>query len=293
MNFDRFAIRRNFSRAASGYATHARLQAEVGSRLLDRLDGLNFSPSTIVDLGAGPGLQARELAGRFPKARVVAMDVAVPMLHEARAQAGRWRRRFERVAGDAEALPLADGSVDLLYSNLMLQWCDDVAGVLNAFRRVLRPGGLLLVSTFGPDTLRELREAFRDADDRPHTSRFVDVQALGDALVRAGFSEPVLDTDWLTSRYARPRDLLSELKAIGATHAGADRPRGLSSPRRLQRMLAAYEDLRGDDGRVPATWEVVSASAWAPDEGAPIRGPQGEEASVSVASIGRRRRNGT
>lgn len=291
MGFDRARIRRRFGRAADTYAERAVIQAEVADRLLDRLEGLRFEPATVVDLGCGPGRQARELSSRFPKARVIAMDLALPMLRQARQEAG-WRgRRFNRVAADAHALPLADSSVDLLYSNLMLQWSDDLPAVLNGLRRVVRPGGLMLISTFGPDTLQELRAAWAAVDDAEHLSYFTDVQTVGDALIRAGFQEPVLDTDWLTTRYAQPRDLLDELRTIGATHAGSGRAPGLTPPSKLRAMLEAYATQRGEDGRYPATWEVVYASAWAPEPGAPIRSIHGEEASVPVTSIGRRRRD--
>jgi malonyl-CoA O-methyltransferase len=218
------------------------------------------------------------------------MDWSPPMLARAGVQRGWLRRRFERVAADASALPLADSSVDLLYSNLMLQWCDDLPAMLNGFRRILKPGGLVLLSTFGPDTLTELREAWRSVDEQPHVSPFADVQTIGDSMMRAGFGEPVLDTDWITTTYTKPRALLDELKAIGATYAGSERQRGLTTPRRLRLLLAAYENARLASGLYPATWEVVYASAWGPEEGAPIRNIHGEEASVSVASIGRRKR---
>ncbi len=288
--FDKPAIKRAFGRAADDYTNHARLQAEVADRLLERLDGLKFEPKTVIDLGCGPGVQAKALSQRFDNARVVAMDWSLPMLARAGAERGWLRKRFERVAADANALPLADSSIDLLYSNLMLQWCDDLPALLNGFRRILKPGGLVLFSTFGPDTLVELREAWRKVDKQPHVSPFADVQTIGDAMMRAGFGEPVLDTDWITTTYTKPRALLDELKAIGATYAGSDRQRGLTGPRKLRALLAAYEATRMNSGLYPATWEVVYASAWGPEEGAPIRNIHGEEASVSVASIGRRKR---
>jgi malonyl-CoA O-methyltransferase len=287
---DAAAIRRAFSRAAGDYRDHARLQAEVADRLLERLDGLRFEPTTVVDLGCGPGVQARELSQRFRSARVVAMDYARPMLAQAKSRRGRWRKRFDRVQADAAALPLAGSSIDLLYSNLMLQWCDDLPALLNAFRRVLKPGGLMLISTFGPDTLSELRQSWQRIGEPPRVNAFADVQTIGDAMLRAGFAEPVLDTDWITTTYRRPRDLLDELKAIGATFAGSDRPRGLTGRGTLKRLLDAYDEHRLDSGLFPASWEIVYASAWGPEEGAPIRTFHGEEASVSVDSIGRRRR---
>jgi len=288
--FDKTAIKRAFDRAAGHYTRHARLQAEVADRLLDRLDGLKLEPEIIVDLGCGPGVQAGALARRFRSARVVAMDWSLPMLKRAGAQRGWLRKRFERVAADAGALPLADSSVDLLYSNMMLQWCDDLPTMLNGFRRILKPGGMLLFSTLGPDTLGELAAAWRAIGERPRVSPFVDVQTVGDAMMRGGFGEPVLDTDWITTTYTRPRALLDELKAGGASYAGSDRSRGLTTPARLHSLLQAYEASRLASGLYPATWEVVYASAWGPEEGAPIRNIHGEEASVSVASIGRRKR---
>ncbi|MEX2497701.1 MAG: malonyl-ACP O-methyltransferase BioC, partial [Wenzhouxiangellaceae bacterium] len=255
--FDENAIKSAFGRAAGGYTQHARLQAEVAQRLLGRLDGLKFEPKTIVDLGCGPGVQARALSQRFGDARVVAMDWSLPMLERAGAERGWLRRRFERVAADANALPLAESSVDLLYSSLMLQWCDDLPAMLNGFRRILKPGGLVLFSTFGPDTLTELREAWRKVEDQPHVSPFADVQTIGDAMMRAGFGEPVLDTDWITTTYTKPRALLDELKAIGATYAGSERQRGLTPPARIRSMLGAYETSRMDSGLYPATWEVI------------------------------------
>ncbi len=290
MSLDRPAIVRHFSRAAEGYDAHAELQREVGERLLGRLDGLKFEPARIIDLGCGTGVQAQALNARFNDARVIAADLALPMLRHAQRRCGWLRKRFDIVQADAQALPLAEASVDLVFSNLMLQWCDEPAAVLAGLRRVLKPGGLLLISTFGLDTLNELRRAWARVDQLPHVGQFTDVQRLGSALTRAGFSEPVLDTDWITTTYARPKDLLHELKGIGATNAVVDRSRGLTTPARLRAALTAYESFRQNDGRYPATWEVVYASAWAPDEGQPIRTDSGEEASMSISNLKIRQR---
>jgi len=296
------ACRRFQDRAARVYGQHARVPGEVGDRLLERLDGLKFAPAVIADLGCGPGLQARRLAARFRAARVVAVDVSRPMLDVAGRQRGRLRRRFERIQGDLGALPLAAASVDLAFANLALDGCADPSAALNGLRRILRPGGLLLVSLFGRDTLRELHEAGAAFGDRRRVARFGDVQTLGNALIAAGFGEPVLDTDWITTGYESAGALFAELRGTGLTHAASDRPRGLMTPRRLRRLAEALEgmppagDRRGldDDASAAAgvtvTWEIVYASAWAPDEGAPIRTPAGEQASVSVGSITRRRR---
>jgi len=243
-----------------------RLAAEVATRLLERLDGLRFEPKSIVDLGCGPGFEARRLAERFAEGRVVAVDRSTAALNAAAARRGRWRKRFERVRADARALPLADASVDLLFSSLTLPAIDDLPALVGCFRRVLRPGGLLLISTLGPDTLAELRPP----DEPP--GRLADVQTLGDLLLRSGFAEPVLDTDWITSEYRDGKDLVDELDALAVD---------IPPPGQL---------VEHPSGPIRCTWEVVYASCWAPPEGAPIRSFHGEEASVSVASIGRRKR---
>lgn len=285
MSLDDRAIARQFSRAAGSYDAHAALQREVGERLMERLDGLQFQPEAILDLGCGTGVQARALSARFPGARLIASDLSGPMLKHARGRRGWWKKCFEMIQANASALPLAEDSLDLVFCNLMLQWCEQPEQVFAGLRRALKPGGLLLLSTFGLDTLSELRQAWATVDSAPHVGRFTDVQRLGTALTRAGFAEPVLDTDWLTTTYARPLDLLAELKGLGATHADQTRARGLMPPARLRAALSAYDAFRLDDGRYPATWEVVYASAWAPEHGQPVRDGQGEIASVPVSSL--------
>jgi len=285
MSLDDRAIARQFSRAADSYDEHAVLQREIGERLLGRLDGIRFEPRTILDLGCGTGVHSKALHQRFPGSKLIASDLSVAMLRHTRRRRGWWKRRFEVIQANAQSLPLAEDSLDLVYCNLMLQWCEHPANVFASLRRALRPGGLLLISTFGLDTLKELRQAWARVDADPHVGQFTDVQRLGTALTQAGFAEPVLDTDWLTTTYGRARDLLKELKGLGATNADQARSRGLMAPGRLRSALAAYEVFKMDDGRYPATWEVVYASAWAPDHGQPMRDGQGETASVPVSSL--------
>lgn len=196
--FDTRHLRRAFGRAASRYQAAAVLQHEVESRLLEQLEYLPSPPQRVLDLGAGPGNATRVMRQRWPKAEVLAMDMALPMLRES-GRDWRWytpaKRRFDRVCADARALPLQDGSVDVIFSSLCLQWVEDLASVLDGLRRVLRPGGLLLFSTFGPASLQELREAFAAVDGEPHVSGFAPIQSVGDALMSAGFRNPVLDSD--------------------------------------------------------------------------------------------------
>jgi len=277
--FDSHHIRRAFGRAADSYQDAADLQREVEGWLLESLMYLDDTvPATVVDLGSGPGHASAEMRRRWPKARIVAVDLALPMLQRLDPRAGGGlagglglRRGIDRVCGDAAALPLADGSVDVLFSNLCLQWVEDLQAAFAGFRRVLKPGGLLLLSTFGHDTLQELRAAFAEADEAPHVSPFTTIANFGDALMHAGFRDPVIDRDMLVRGYDDLPGLMRELRALGATNALARRRRTLTGRARFARAAAAYGPLRMDDGRLPASWEVVTAMAWAPEPGAPIR----------------------
>jgi len=284
-DIDRGRVRRSFARAARGYDQAAVLQARVRDELLQRLDVVRLEPAVVLDLGAGTGHASLALKRRFRTSQVVAFDLAEGMLREA----GRRQtllRRFRRVCGHAAALPLRDASVDLVFSNLMLHWCTDPDSVFRECRRVLRPGGLLTFTTFGPDTLIELRRAWAAADRHTHVNRFIDMHDLGDALLRAGLVEPVMDVERYTLTYAEVRDLMRDLKAIGAHNANAGRLRGLTGKGALARMTAAYETFRRD-GRLPATHEVVFGQAWVPVEAPRAKRAPGE-VFVPVGKIGRR-----
>jgi len=282
-------VRRAFARAAQSYEAHAVLQREVATRLLERLDGTPLQPARVLDAGSGPGAGAAALHARYPGAEVIALDLALPMLHAAAHRAGD-PPTFARVAGDAQALPLADSCIDIVHSNLCLQWCDDPGLALAEFGRVLRPGGLLLFTTFGPATLHELRTAFAEADATPHVSRFIDMHDIGDALLSSGFRDPVLERDDFTLTYSDAWTLMRELRAIGATNADVKRQRTLTGKAHLRRVVAAYEQFR-QDGVLPATYEVVYAQAFAPGAGQPRRTSGGDVASFPVDRLrGSRRR---
>ncbi|MEP7042993.1 MAG: malonyl-ACP O-methyltransferase BioC [Dokdonella sp.] len=286
---DQAHIRRAFGRAATTYEAHAVLQTEVGERLRERLDGLDFAPARVLDVGSGPGSGSMALRQRFADAAIIALDLALPMLQAAALHAGT-PPAFARVCADAQALPFAEASIDLVHSNLCLQWCEDPGLALAEFRRVLRPGGRLLFSTFGPDTLKELRAAFAQADTTPHVSRFIDMHDIGDALLASGFRDPVLEREDFTLTYADARGLMHELRAIGATNADAQRVRGLTGKAHLQRVIDAYERFR-QDGVLPATYEVVYAHALAPEPGQPRREQGGDIASFPIERLrGSRRR---
>src|SRR3984957_8334527 len=275
-------LRRSFDRAAKTYDDAAVLHAEVREDLLQRLQLVTLVPHVVLDAGAGTGHASRALKRLYPKAQVVALDSSLQMLKMAGKQQS-WLRPFERICADAELLPLRDGSVDLIVSNLLLQWCSPDA-VFAECRRVLKPSGLLSFSSFGPDTLRELRTAWGPIDAHSHVHRFIDMHDLGDALVRNGFAAPVLDVERFTLQYLDVRKVAADLKATGAHNSTAARARGLTSPRKFAAMQAAYEQFR-QDGRLPATYEVVFAHAWAPAHAA--RRDLQEPTSVSLEEIKR------
>ena len=288
-HLDRTRVRQNFGRAAATYERHDVLQREVQAGLLGRLDFHLGTPERVIDVGAGTGRGTALLKKRYPKAQVIAVDLAVPMLRAARAHQGLLRP-FQRVCGEATALPLPDRSVDVLHSNLCFQWIDDLPALFGECVRVLKPGGLLAFSSFGPDTLKELRAAWAAVDQHSHVSRFLDMHDIGDAMLNAGLRDPVLDVDRYTLTYSEPRALLKELKGLGATHADRARERHLTGKSHYRGMLAAYEAMRVD-GRIPATWEVVTAHAWGPPPGQARRTPEGEIATFALSSLrGSRRR---
>ncbi|MDE2004154.1 MAG: malonyl-ACP O-methyltransferase BioC [Betaproteobacteria bacterium] len=280
LDVDPRAVRRGFSRAAATYDGAAALQREIGARMAQRLDVVRLAPQAILDAGCGTGEAIGELSARYPGVRVVALDLALPMLQLARDRAGRGHSMLHRllrplaarllapapqfVCADIAALPIAGASVDLAWSNLALQWVNDLPRAFGEFRRVLRVGGLLSFTTFGPDTLREVRDAFAGVDADTHTSRFIDMHDIGDMLVHAGFADPVMDMERITLTYATPQAMLGELKAIGATNRTRGRAHGLTGRARWSRATGRLEALRRD-GRIPLTFEVVYGHAWKPE----------------------------
>jgi malonyl-CoA O-methyltransferase len=254
---DRRAARRRFQRAAATYAAAARLESEISARMLERMDYIRLAPRRVLDAGSGP--PRRGLARRYPQAAVVALDFAPAMLRTGRF--AFFRRRPLLLCGELERLPLADGAVDLVWSNMALHWLSEPLAAFREFRRVLAPGGLLMFSTLGPDSLKELRAAA--GAQRVH--RFIDMHDLGDLLLAAGLSNPVMDMEMLTLTYASAEQLLDDLRLGGQTSARADRPRGLAG----RRFGAGLRRALGDSPA--ASYEVVYGHAWKASEVKTVR----------------------
>jgi malonyl-CoA O-methyltransferase len=274
---DKLRARTSFGRAANTYDASAILQKQVREEMLSRLDLVKLDPHTILDAGCGTGLASHALQQRFEKSQVVSLDFALPMLQKTRSSnpnnrlIGKVKNFFSGMkenllCADIESLPLANASVCLVWSNLAIQWCNDLDSALQEFQRVLQPEGLLMFSTFGPDTLKELRIATSGQAGVTSVSRFIDMHDIGDALVRAGFSAPVLDVERFTLTYDDVKSIMRDLKSIGAHNATDGRARGLLGRGFLLNLEARYEKFRLgsklDGGKLPATFEVVYGHAW-------------------------------
>jgi malonyl-CoA O-methyltransferase len=269
---DQRAARRWFGRAAAG-AGDDPVAREVERRMAARLDYVKLEPRRILEVGCGPGTGSSALRSRYPKAEALRTDAELELVLLARGAprlAARVRSlvsaaREHYLCADMNALPVRAASCGMVWSNLVLAWSADPVATFTEWHRVLEVGGLLMFSSYGPDTLKELRAAFATADPGPHVHPFVDMHDLGDALVATGFADPVMDMELLTVTYDRVDALLRDLRATGQRNAHLARRRGLTGRDAWERMVAAYGAL-ARDGRVPATFEIVYGHAW---KGAP------------------------
>ena len=277
---DPVKCRRSFEKSAETYDAAAVLQSEIGDRLLQRLDYITLTPARVLDLGSGTGYISKNLLYRYPKASIVAVDIALSMLKKT-AIHRRWFRRAGIVCASAEALPFRNDAFDMVISNLMLQWCADLPQVFTGINRILSGNGLFTFTTFGVDTLKELRASWSEVDNDDHTSTFLDMHDVGDALMQAGFQQPVVDMETITLTYDSLPDLMKDLKNIGATNASAKRNRGLTGKNKFKQLEKAYEQYRTHDGLYPLTYEVVYGHAWA-QAGVAI---EGDRKVIPIANI--------
>jgi malonyl-CoA O-methyltransferase len=281
-------LRRIFDRRAASFGDVAFLPREIAQRMRERLDYILVSPANVLDAGCGAGDDLPALRERFPEAPVFGTDLSHAMLMLAKgrdATGASWRRFLPATIGkalgvrgpraaqaDFSALPFATGAFDVIWSNLALHWHSRPDLVFPEWQRVLKTGGLLMFSTLGPDTLRELRGAYAEADaahgtaTRPHVIDFVDMHDLGDMLVESGFEIPVMDQETLTITYRSPESLLADVRRWGAypfQRDASDAMRAAACSRRFRAALfAALEARRREDGTIPLTFEVIYGHAW-------------------------------
>lgn len=256
---DKSQVRRSFGRAAAQYDHYADLQRRAGLALLDQLDVAPDSVHLALDVGSGTGFFLPHLAARFPQASLVAVDLAEEMLRVGRA------RLFQGgfVCGDAEALPVATGCADVAYSNLAMQWCGSLRRPLAELARVLRPGGVAALGLFGTDTLTELRQAWAAVDGHRRVNEFVTAADLKRALAQAGFASIDIRSWHEVVDYASVRDLMRELKGLGAHNVSGARPRHMTGKDAMGSMERAYRELMGG-GPIRATYELIGAMARLP-----------------------------
>ncbi|MDH4870138.1 malonyl-ACP O-methyltransferase BioC [Pseudomonas sp. BN515] len=248
---DKRQVAASFSRAADSYDSVAALQRAVGRELLSRLPQ-GVEPQRWLDLGCGTGYFSRALAERFPAGDGLAVDIAEGMLRHARPLGGA--RRF--IAGDAEHLPLASGTQQLIFSSLAVQWCADFAAVLAEARRVLQPGGVFAFSSLCVGTLQELRDSWQAVDGFVHVNRFRRLEDYQDLCAASGLLPLDLGSEPQVLHYADLRTLTHELKALGAHNLNPGRPGGLTGRARILALVDAYERFRQPQG-LPATYQVV------------------------------------
>jgi malonyl-CoA O-methyltransferase len=248
---DKRQVAASFSRAAESYDSVAELQRTVGAQLLARLPA-SLQPRRWLDLGCGTGHFTRALAGRYERGEGIAMDIAEGMLRHAGPLGGA----AHFVAGDAEALPLQDASVDLLFSSLALQWCADFPQVLSEARRVLRPGGVLAFSSLCAGTLQELRDSWLAVDGFVHVNRFRRFEDYQQLCAASGLQSLTLQRQAEVLHFPDLRSLTGSLKDLGAHNLNPGRPGGLTGRSRIRALIQAYERFRQPQG-LPATYQVV------------------------------------
>ncbi len=276
-------VRQTFDGAAHTYDAAAVLQREVCARLLEKLDVVRLKPAIILDAGAGTGQAIDGLYKRFSGAHIIALDIAEKMLLQS-AKRGSFFKKPSLLCADVAALPLADNSVDLVFSSLSLQWCNDLGMVMQEILRVLKPGGLFVFTTFGPDTLKELRFSWQQVDNSTHVNEFLDMHDIGDALLQSQYAEPVMESEIITVNYSRVDDLMLDLKNIGANVTSQGHRQGLTTRNMLSQVTEAYERFRTDAG-LPASYEIVYGHAWKSADKVSRQGKSGNASAIDKINV--------
>ncbi len=274
----RQTVAQRFNKIAESYDQASIIALETGRRLLDRLHYIKLQAGTILDLGCATGYCAEHLQAQFPDATVMGIDIAHNMLQQV---------TTARTCADAASLPIKSGTIDLVISNLLLPWCDDIGQVIGEIKRVLSPQGSFLLTTYGPDTLKELRTSWATVDQYTHTQDFYDMHDIGDALLQCGFTDPVVDMENITIRYRAVESLLKDLHESGSQNLSAKKRRTLTGRNHWQQFIKAYQDQADNEGRFPASYEIIYAHAWQ-SQPKQKQSADGSEISIPIESIGRR-----
>ncbi|MDX1837460.1 malonyl-[acyl-carrier protein] O-methyltransferase BioC [Legionella taurinensis] len=277
-------ISNSFNTHAGEYDRAAKIQHEIGNRLFERLDYLKINPRYVLDLGCGTGIFSRLLKKRYADAHIIGIDLAEKMLNEARKKQG-WRRKWALVNADMTALPFPDGLFDLVFANQAIHWVSPLKDVMREINRVMSPDASLLFSTLGPDTFKELKQAWAGVDSHAHTNTFADMHDVGDCLLAEHFLNPVVDMEWVTVHYSSLKALVDSLKAQGVRNINQARNKGLTGKGARQAFEAAYQQLCTDQGKYPLTYEVVYGHAF---KGQAQPTGQSGEVFIPITSIQRK-----
>lgn len=273
-------ISKAFTQQASTYEQAAKVQFEIGSRLLERLHYLKIQPQYILDLGCGPGTFSRELATMYPKAHIIGLDLVTGMLHEARRKHS-WRRKWSLIAADMQQLPFPTGLFDLVFANQVIHW-GSLERVMRELNRVMKVNACFMFTTLGPDTFKELKHSWAGVDAHAHSNSFTDMHDVGDILLNEYFQDPVMDMEYLTVHYKSVRELVNALKAQGVKNINPSRNLGLTGKTAWQLFEKNYEQFKTENEKYPLSYEVVYGHAW---KGMRQKTEQGIETYIPLSSI--------
>jgi malonyl-CoA O-methyltransferase len=281
--FVRDQLIQSFDSAAETYEENAVLQAHTADDLIEKLKIMKVRPKSIMDLGSGTGGVASRISPMFPNANMVLVDISLGMLGTSRHRTlSNRKKRANYICANAEQMPFASNSFDLVVSNLMLQWGENYPKIFAGVNAILKPGGLFVFSTLGPSTLMELRDAWSEVDEYKHVNEFVDMHILGDALISSGLTEPVMESDSIIMNFPSASKVMSHLKKIGAHNVNTGRRKTLTGKGRLREVTKRYELLWTRDG-LPCSYEVIYGHAWKPAEAK--KGPSPKEQIFLLARL--------
>lgn len=274
-------ISKAFGKHASEYELAAKVQHEIGTRLFERLSYLKIAPQRILDLGCGTGTFSRELALLYPKAQIIGLDLTQAMLIQSRKKQG-WRRKWSLVRADMLYMPFATGLFDLVFANQVIHWGNPMAQVFREINRVMNVNGCFMFTTLGPDTFKEIRQAWSRTNDFAHTNVFIDMHDIGDTLMAERFLEPVMDMELLSVHYESLAKLIKSLQAQGVKNINSQRNPGLTGKNAWQQFEKNYSELTTEQGKYPLTYEVLYGHAW---KGEQRRTDHGTETFIPVSQI--------